>query len=200
VTRLYLVRHGQTDLNAAHRLQGQSDFPLNETGQAQATALADVLAPRIEKNPVVVTSPLQRAAMTADPLASALGVTAHRDARLMERSYGIWEGLLPDERRDAYPEESAVWEAGGDPDVEGYEDNAPVAARMVQAAEEWCDGAGDSDVVLVSHGSALRLFVSAVFEVPLEGRVFRGQSNGRWSVLERGGDVPWSLVRYNVAS
>ena len=63
---IYIIRHGQTDQNVAHRIQGQRDFPLNDTGEAQAAAARDELAARGIVFHRVWSSPLSRAARTAE--------------------------------------------------------------------------------------------------------------------------------------
>src|ERR1043165_9622734 len=89
VSRLILWRHGNTDWNAAHRVQGQTDVPLNALGLRQAADVAVKLAPR---NPtLLISSDSSRAARTADALADITGLVAQRDPRLRERAFGLWE-------------------------------------------------------------------------------------------------------------
>ena len=72
--RLYLVRHGETEWNVEHKIQGRTDNPLNSVGRAQANALAEFLSR--EPIDIVASSNLQRAAATANAVA-----TKHPDAR-----------------------------------------------------------------------------------------------------------------------
>jgi probable phosphoglycerate mutase len=91
VGRVYLARHGQTAFNADGRLRGLSDPPLDETGIAEVSRLADVLA---AKQPtVVISSPLQRAVATAEAIGAAAGVSTRADNRLNDRDYGPQTGL-----------------------------------------------------------------------------------------------------------
>ena len=81
---IYVIRHGQTELNSRGVLQGRSDRPLNETGIAQARAAAERLRDiRFDR---VYTSPLVRAVQTAQILAP--DITPVIDARLIEMDYG----------------------------------------------------------------------------------------------------------------
>ena len=78
MTTLLLVRHGETDWNAARRIQGSSDIPLNDTGRAQARGTATGLAERMAVlyggvRPIVVSSDLSRAHETAQIIAAELG-------------------------------------------------------------------------------------------------------------------------------
>ena len=87
---MYLVRHGQTALNAAGVLRGLLDPPLDETGQRQARWLGTALAPR--KPSAIIASPLRRARQTAQPIADLAGLDVATDRRLIDRDYGQWSG------------------------------------------------------------------------------------------------------------
>ena len=89
--RLLLVRHGETDWNAAGRIQGCTDTPLNARGRAQAAALAEKLRSS-ERAEALYTSPLRRAAETAEIIGSALGLRPEPVEALREISFGVWEG------------------------------------------------------------------------------------------------------------
>jgi broad specificity phosphatase PhoE len=109
--RLYYVRHGLTDWNAAGRLQGHLDIPLNQAGREQAAHCATILGDLFarEGRPAAeldyVSSPLSRARETMEIMRVALGLapTAYAlEPRLTEIAFGEWEGLTYDEvmRRD----------------------------------------------------------------------------------------------------
>ncbi|MGD0441703.1 MAG: histidine phosphatase family protein [Acidimicrobiales bacterium] len=87
---VFLLRHGETALNAAGVLRGQLDVPLDETGKAQAAALGEVF--RDVPLSAVVSSPLSRAVATARPVAHASGSPLAIDDRLTDRFYGQWAG------------------------------------------------------------------------------------------------------------
>src|ERR1700680_954605 len=99
---LYYVRHGQTDWNSERRLQGQHDIPINALGRSQAiqcgTILRDLLARdgRQAGDLDYCASPLSRARATMELLRTDLGLDPdgyRTDARLMEMSFGRWEGF-----------------------------------------------------------------------------------------------------------
>lgn len=95
---IYLIRHGQTDQNVAWRIQGQRDFPLNETGIRQAEAARDALKELGISFDKVYSSPLIRAVRTAEIVTGAYGAEASGapeiilDDRLKEMDYGPYEG------------------------------------------------------------------------------------------------------------
>lgn len=107
---IYMIRHGQTDWNAEERLQGQKDIPLNELGRSQATRNGTALLDLIGDDPSVydfVSSPLSRTRETMERLRSAMGLdpAAYRtDKRLLELSFGDWEGHTLQEIESLAPE------------------------------------------------------------------------------------------------
>ena len=90
MTKLLLVRHGETDWNRHGRWQGGSDTQLNDLGREQARALAEELDGEID---VLYSSDLARARETAEIVAAKLGLEVRLDPRLRERGFGSWEGL-----------------------------------------------------------------------------------------------------------
>lgn len=101
VTRLYLVRHGQSAGNAEGRFGGHSPTPLSNLGQLQAEATAEALAR--EHIDVIYSSDLLRAVQTATPLSEKLGIPINRTAAFRERHVGVLEGLTFDESRVSHP-------------------------------------------------------------------------------------------------
>ena len=102
MTRLIVWRHGNTDWNAASRVQGQTDVPLNELGREQARAAAPLLAAL--RPDAIVSSDLRRAADTAAALAALTGLPVRADARLRERHFGQWQGLHLTEVAERFPD------------------------------------------------------------------------------------------------
>ena len=88
---IYIIRHGQTELNNAHVLQGRSDYPLNENGIAQARKAGQWLMNQGIAFSYVYSSPLKRAIQTAELLAPEKPVVI--DDRLIEMDYGPYEGM-----------------------------------------------------------------------------------------------------------
>jgi probable phosphoglycerate mutase len=194
-----LWRHGQTVWNAERRFQGQSDIPLNETGQAQAERAARLLASL--RPELVVSSDLSRAASTAAALSRVTGLEVTSDKDLRERHGGGWEGLNDAEIRVRYPAEHASWSP---PDGEP---SAVVADRVAGALQRIADRLADDErdgasglAVVVSHGAALRLGMSRFLGLPEElFNVLGPLDNCSWSVLgQRRGH--WRLLEHNAGT
>jgi len=192
-----LWRHGQTIWNAEHRFQGQSDIPLDETGQAQAERAARLLAAL--RPDLIVSSDLSRAAQTAAPLARLTGLEVTLDKDLRERHGGRWEGLNDTEIRTQYPVEHANWTPpDGEPSPVVAERVAGALHRIAEAIAE--PGMPTGLAVVVSHGAALRLGMSRLLGMPedLFG-VLGPLSNCSWSVLGRR-NGRWRLVEHNAGT
>ena len=106
VTRILLIRHGESRGNAERRFGGHTATPLSELGHAQAEATARALAS--ENINAIYSSDLLRAAQTAEPLARATGLRVEHSSAFRERSVGLMEGLTFEEAAAAHPEEYAA--------------------------------------------------------------------------------------------
>lgn len=202
MTRVFLLRHGQTDWNAARRLQGSTDIPLNDLGRGQARAMAQVLAPQLSAGARVVSSPLSRAHETATILAAVLDSPVTADARLAERSFGLWEGTTVEQREASHPEDVHRWHSGEEPRIEGYETHTVLAKRLGAALTEHASADG-SDLVVVSHGSALRMALASVLGLDhTDGpsrRSIEPLGNACWSELDFAPSAEWTLLAHNVS-
>ncbi len=160
-----LWRHGRTAYNAAMRLQGQVDIPLDDVGHRQAATAAAALAATVTVDAIVV-SDLGRARATAAHLGARAGREPVVDVRLRERAFGLWEGLTGEEIAAEWAAEFDVWRSGGDPQGVDAETRAQVAARMVEGIEEHASALEPSQtLVAVSHGAAITLAASAAAAV-----------------------------------
>lgn len=201
VGRLLLWRHGRTAYNATARLQGQVDIPLDEVGRWQArTAAAAMLARRTPTH--VVSSDLGRALETADALARMAGVDVLPDERVRERAFGEWEGLSGAEIGERWPQEYALWRAGGEPARVGAETRQEVARRTARAIEEHAQRLTREDtLVVVSHGAAISSAVAELMGMPADWRALAGMHNAHWAELvpsSSGVQPAWRLAGYNL--
>jgi broad specificity phosphatase PhoE len=146
---LIVVRHGRTEANAARRLLGHLDLPLDELGQAQAAALVAAVG-RVDR---VVTSPLLRTRQTAAGFDAPLSV----DDRLIELDYGEYDGWLlsdvPSSMWQRWRDEPGFAPPGG-------ESLAALRSRVEDALGELSDMARSEVVVVVSHVSPIKAAVT----------------------------------------
>lgn len=110
-TRVCIIRHGETDWNKDRRIQGHIDIPLNETGRAQAMAMAFDVSMHQDPFSVIYCSDLARAQETANALALRSGREIRTRQDLRERNFGIFQGVLKDEAELKYPEAYAQYAA-----------------------------------------------------------------------------------------
>lgn len=148
MTRLILVRHGETEWNAARKLQGQADVRLSATGRCQAEALR----PLVERLGVtaVVASDLLRTRETS----AALGFAEPRlDPRLREADLGAWTTRSIEQLRAEDAAAFAAWRAGSytPPDAERWE---ALLERVSAAMDELLTAGGTQ--LIVTHGGPIR--------------------------------------------
>ena len=168
MTRLVLLRHGETDWNREGRYQGQADPPLNEEGRHQAEALVGRLAGRGMET--IYSSDLRRASETARILAARLGLPLMLDPRLREIHQGEWEGRWVEDIMQTYPEAWALrWKEPLRARAPGGESILEVEARVSQAVEEIASVHPNGVVLIVSHALALASLRCRAHHVPLEG-------------------------------
>ncbi|QAY71537.1 histidine phosphatase family protein [Xylanimonas protaetiae] len=200
-----LLRHGRTEWNLVERLQGQTDVELDHVGRWQAREAARALV-RTHRAARVVSSDLVRAADTAAAYAGLIGVDVVTDARLRERHFGAWEGLTGAEIAVGWPEGHAVWRRGDDEAgvPPGGETRAQVAERLRDAIEDHAASLEREDtLVVVSHGAAITLAITAMLGQDPGWRGVVGLTNAHWSQLTRahgGSQPPWRVVAHNVGA
>lgn len=166
---LYIMRHGRTDWNDLHKLQGRTDVPLNENGRRMAEAAAEEY--RDIPLDFCFCSPLQRARETAEIVLRGRGVPIRTDDRLREMSFGEYEGLensfsIPDcpvnvifQKPEAYTQS-----------VGGAETFEELFARTGAFLREEIDPLMEQgkNVLIVGHGAMNLSIISQVRKLPIE--------------------------------
>jgi broad specificity phosphatase PhoE len=155
---IILVRHGETEYNAFETFRGRADIPLNETGLKQAKLLGEYLA--AEKIKVVYSSPLQRAARTAEAIAAPQKLKVKLVENLNDIDCGEWQGLTLKEVRERYPDVYQDWldtpEQVRIPGGERLEDVRCRALPFIQDAVTRCR---EGKIVLVSHRAVNKVLI-----------------------------------------
>ena len=171
--RIFMARHGETDLNVERRIQGSTDIPLNENGIRQAHSLAGYLERQVVGKGGTIThiftSPLERAKETAEIVGARLRVPVEAVSGLEEMNFGICEGKSWLEAKAMYPQELSEWEEnkrerrilGG----ESYQDVLDrffsaykIMKRRLSLAE--LDGEKDNNILIITHGAVIMLLLS----------------------------------------
>jgi len=162
MTRIVLVRHGQTVWNREARFRGQADVELDEFGLRQAEATGRYLAARW---PVVAVyaSPMCRALQTAGAIARSQGLTAHPLEGLLDIDFGEWQGRRADEVAQDHPELYRAWlEVPHTVHFSGGEELDDVRSRVVAALGEVTTRHPGQAIALVSHTVVNRVLLCAV--------------------------------------
>jgi len=160
-SRLYLIRHGETNWNKERRFQGKTDIPLNEQGIIQAEALSQRLNGL--HFDACYTSDLSRARDTATIIAKPHCLSLQECAALREMDFGLWEGLTSTQINENYAVELKSWRANPmsvrPPEGETL---CEVTERSMDAVKEIISTYPDGQVLLISHGGIIRSIVAAV--------------------------------------
>ncbi len=158
MTRIIMVRHGQSLANAEHLFAGHSDFDLSDFGRQQAEAAAKYLLTH-EKIDAIYSSDLKRAFHTACPIGKAFGLEIIPDAGLREIYAGEWEGLAFEYISEHYPDAFSVWKndysharpVGGEATAEVYERIIPHILSLAESHDGQC-------ILLATHATVVRAF------------------------------------------
>jgi probable phosphoglycerate mutase len=160
MSEFWFIRHGETDWNLARRLQGWQDIPLNDTGLAQATRLAQRLrGDAVDTSfAALYSSDLRRARATAQAVGAAIGLPVHIELGIRERNFGVLEGLQYDTLDETAPEAAAAWRSR-DPDrlLKGGETLGGFNARVLYTIDELARRHANHRVLVVTHGGVLDL-------------------------------------------
>lgn len=166
LSRLLLVRHGDTELNSNRRFQGYSDIELNADGYKQAERLRDRLA--VERIDTIYSSDLTRALTTAQTIASRHRLEVIPCAELREVNFGKLEGLTYDEIGRLYPEVAKLWVArsrrlrfpGGESLSEFYKRVGKFLGRLKKHTPEQI-------ILIVAHSGPLRILLCYLLGIEL---------------------------------
>ena len=163
MTRIILVRHGETEWNAGEIFRGRRDVRLNEIGKEQA----QLLGTRLDDTAVeaVYSSPLRRAVDTAESIAGHHGLHVRVDERLVDIDYGDWEGLTRPEVEERHAEAHERWLK--EPHLvtlPGGESLHVVRERTAKSIDDILSEHSGT-VVLVSHRVVAKILVCAMLAI-----------------------------------
>ncbi len=169
MTRLLLIRHGQTQYNTENRIQGQIDVPLNDLGVEQARSLAKILK---QENIIrIISSDLSRAYETAKIIGEPHRITPQLDQRLRELGLGQFEGLKWQKITELTPCMTKLWEKLDIVIAPGGELPIELVARLqnfTQGLKQELKQVMVGTTVIVTHDGPLRILLCLLLDLPLE--------------------------------
>jgi alpha-ribazole phosphatase/probable phosphoglycerate mutase len=172
VTKIYLIRHGETDDADSGRYKGHLDVPLSENGIKQIKKLAEYLSQDTDLN-VVYTSDLRRAIKSAEIIAGLFGLQTVITEKLKERNFGQWEGMSFIEIEKKYPDAFKAW---ADNPLKfspmNGESTSEVRERVMPAFNEITAKHKGQNIAILSHGGVIRIILCELLGIPLE-NIFR---------------------------
>ena len=168
MTRIILVRHGETTWNVEGRYQGQEDTPLSERGLTQGHLLAEGL--RNTPIDLCISSPLQRSYQTCKFCADLHNLSVATDERLLEINHGTWEGILAKDIAAQYPEEFHQWHTtphlvqmpGGGETLED------VRKRVRDAFDDYVVQYPDKTILVAAHDAVNKAIICDILGLGME--------------------------------
>jgi len=186
MTKIYLIRHGETEGAESRRYKGHIDVPLSENGIEQIKRVSEYLFKNTDTPPIpplvrggnggvdaVYCSDLSRAKKSAEIIAGPHGLKPVIVKGLKERSFGVWEGMSFDEIKMRWPDAFNAWAANPlkfSP-MDG-ESTLDVRDRGMKAFNEIAEKHDGQNIAIVSHGGVIRVILCELLGIPLE-NIFR---------------------------
>ena len=194
-TKLYLIRHGETEQNKTGVLMGSTDTPLNDHGRLQAASLRErINALEVDS---IFASPLSRAVETAT-LVFGEQARIVTDTSLQEYHFGEWEGMHFSDISKQYPEVWRMWLTDWEQTrIPGAEPFAAFKVRVISMVEEIVRNHPGRRVAVVSHGGCIRSILAHFFCESVSKGYWRFKvDNATLSEVEFMGELP-ILIRFN---
>ena len=195
-TRFWLIRHALVEENARARLYGQNDVPLCPDSLVSQVATYRALSARLPRDAVWVVTPLSRTRLTAEAIwrQAELAPDTTVEPGLMEQHLGEWQGLRPAELPARLTSPShPFWPIGPDEQPPGGESMSHVIARVGATMERLAGAHRGRDVVIVSHGGAIRAAVAHALDLSAEQALRLAIQNLSLTLLERF-PIAWRVV------
>jgi probable phosphoglycerate mutase len=189
--RLIIIRHGESEWNRIGRYQGQLDAPLSELGLHQAEALAE----RLKNEPIdaIFTSPLQRAAKTAEAIARYHPrLQVETSPALLEIHHGDWQGMLAHDVLARFGPGLQEWRVSPTrsqmPNGESFSN---ILKRVLDFKEHLCQEFSNKNVLISTHDVVVKILVADTLGMNMD-RINRiWVTNASISVIEYGNDLPY---------
>lgn len=175
--RLLLVRHVETVGNVEHRFNGLTESDYTPLGLDMKEKLVEELAERLKDcHPVILTSPIRRAAMIAEELGEKLSLPVEENPALVEFNFGIFDGLTVKEAEEKDAKAYKDWIFNHlyvqIPEGDSYQGKYKQTKKFLQeflrqACEQEREGE-ETTYVFIAHGAVLRCMLTVLLDLPLE--------------------------------
>jgi len=183
MTKLLLVRHGETVWNYISRYQGHTDIELSEKGRKQAQLLSKSL--HTEEIKAVYSSDLTRAAETAGILAAPHGLPVQVTKELREINFGAWEGLTHREIMEQFKDVAAEWyDHPGKVRIPGGESFQDLKERAYRKILDLLAENDPGTIITVAHGGTIRAVVCGLLDIDLNHAFQIRQDNTALNIIE----------------
>jgi alpha-ribazole phosphatase len=187
LTKILIIRHGQTIWNHVARYQGHTDTPLNDTGHLQAKLLSLRLA--AEPLQAVYASDLQRALETARFIAEPHGLAVQALPQLREINFGAWEGLTYQEIKARYSDLADIYHSSPGklriPEGESFQE---LMERAYGAMTDLVGRHDSSTIAVVTHGGTIRAIICKLLGIDLNHLNQIRQDNAALNVIDYYGE------------
>lgn len=183
MTRLYIVRHGQTKWNIESRAQGSKNIELTEKGREQAKLLAQ----RIKDYEIdcIYSSDLDRAFDTAMMIGKEKNLQVSKIEGLREMCFGEWEGLTNDKIKEDYMEHYTIWRnKPHQAHIPGGEKLVEVQKRGLKAIHEIITNNKNKNILIVSHGITIKTILLGILDIDLSNLYKIRQDNTCMNLIE----------------
>ena len=182
MTKIFLIRHGETEWNRVGKLQGISDIRLSPEGINQAHLLAEHTP--FNAVDAVYSSDLVRAVMTAKILSDKFNLPIIRERGLRETNFGDWEGRFLSELAKENPKGFEKFFTKPDQvQPPGGETFLQSQARIMNALDEIIADNEDRNIIVITHGAAIRLIICAALYIPIRKMWAISQNNMAVNIL-----------------
>lgn len=166
MSKLYLVRHGESEWNILNKVQGQSNVSLTNKGKQQAMKIGKRL--KHENINLIFSSDLKRAIQTANIIGEFTNLEVISLEELREIRFGVWEGLTTKEIMEKYINEHTIWM------TEPHNLSLPEAERLIELQERLLKAVNDlvrkdknKNILIVSHGASIKTLILGILGIDL---------------------------------
>lgn len=183
LTKLFLIRHGESEWNCLNKIQGQKNTLLTNLGEKQALYLGNRLID--EKIDIIYTSDLIRAYNTAEIISKRINKPLVINKSIREINFGSWEGLTIEEIQNQYKDEYLIWLKEPDKlDIKGFENLRSLQNRAMESVNDIILENSGKSVAIVSHGAILKTIILGLLCIDISHYKNISLSNVSLSIIE----------------